>query len=172
MSRTITHVSVASKSHKLKTYWKHNHGAFHYFLSDNWLAPSKLLANQLEAKLPENILWPRRLVGVPLLPEVSRSLTGIALELLRYAKSAATRIAQTFSSARCHSNVLPVKSYRLLNQPGFRRQTWNVLGLRRCWLCRSLWRLLALDFFRMQTCVQSTRGGLQSCQKTCNLYYE
>jgi hypothetical protein len=121
MSRTITHVSVASKSHKLKTYWKHNHGAFHYFLSDNWLAPSKLLANQLEAKLPENILWPRRLVGVPLLPEVSRSLTGIALELLCYTKSAATRIAQTFSSARCHSNVLPGKEVvQDLNQPGFR----------------------------------------------------
>ena len=156
MSRTITHVSVASKSHKLKTYWKHNHGAFHYFHSDNWLAPSKLLANQLEAKLPENILWPRWLVGVPLLPEVSRSLTGIALELLRYAKSAATRISQTFSSARCHSNVLPVKSYGIYISPVFDIMTWNVLGLRHCWLCRSLWRLLALDFFRMQTCVQST----------------
>ena len=84
MTRTITHVSVASKSHKLKTYWKHNHGAFHYFLSDKWLAPSKLLANLLEAKLPEYGLQPMRIVGVPLLPEVSRSLTGIALELLRY----------------------------------------------------------------------------------------
>ena len=58
---------------------------------------------------------------MPLLPEVSRSLTGIALELLRYAKSATTRIAQTFSSARCHSNVLPGKEVvQDLNQPGFR----------------------------------------------------
>ena len=30
------------------------HGAFHYFLLDKWLAPSKLLSNPLEAKLPEN----------------------------------------------------------------------------------------------------------------------
>jgi hypothetical protein len=113
MSRTITHVSVASKSHKLKTYSKHNHGAFHYFLSDKWFAPSKLLANPLEATLPEYGLRPRRFVGVPLLLEVSRSLTGIDLELLRYAKYATTRKAQTFSSARCHSNILPGKSYRV-----------------------------------------------------------
>eukprot|EP00804_Cyclotella_cryptica_P009113 CCRYP_003190-RC/>CCRYP_003190-RC protein AED:0.33 eAED:1.00 QI:0/-1/0/1/-1/0/1/0/57 len=47
-----------------------------------------------------------------------------------------------------------------------------VFNLRRCWLCRSLWRLLALDFLRMQTCVQSTPRGSQSCQKTCSFRYE
>ena len=113
MSHIITHVSVASKSHELKKYSKHNHGAFHYFLSDKWLAPSKLLANPLEAKLPEYGLRPMRIEGVPLLPEVSRSLTGIDLELLHYTKSAATGKSQTFSSARCHSNVLPGKLYRI-----------------------------------------------------------
>ncbi len=95
MSRTVTPVSVASKSHKLKTYSKHNHGAFHYFLSDKWRAPSKLLTNPLEAKLPEYGLQPMRIVGVPLLPEVSRSLTGIDLELLHYVKSTSIRKAQT-----------------------------------------------------------------------------
>jgi hypothetical protein len=89
------------------------HGAFHYFISYKWLAPSKLLANPLEEKHPENGLRPRRLVGVPLLPEVSRSLTDIALALLHSAKSVATKKAQTFLSASCHSNVLPGKSYRI-----------------------------------------------------------
>ena len=41
----------------------------HYFLSDKSLTPSKLLANPLETKLPENGLQPRRLVRVPPLPE-------------------------------------------------------------------------------------------------------
>jgi hypothetical protein len=87
----------------------------HFIISsaNKWLAPSKLLANPLEAKLPENGLRPRRLVGVPLPPEGSRSLTDIALALLRSAKSVATKKAQTFSSASCHSNVFPGKSYRI-----------------------------------------------------------
>ena len=89
------------------------HGAFHYLLSNKWLTPSKLLASPLEAKLPENGLQPRRLVGVPLLPEGSRSLTDIALALLRSMKSATTKKAQTSLSARCHSNVLSGQSYRI-----------------------------------------------------------
>jgi hypothetical protein len=89
------------------------HFIISYFISYKWLAPSKLLANPLEEKHPENGLRPRRLVGVPLLPEVSRSLTDIALALLRSAKSAATKKAQTFLSESCHSNVLPGKSYRI-----------------------------------------------------------
>jgi histone H3 len=31
---------------------------------------------------------------------------------------------------------------------------------------------LALDFLRMQTCVQSMTGGSQSCQNTCSFCYE
>ncbi len=54
-----------------------------------------------------------------------------------------------------------------LNQPVF--QPHDVERFRSTSL---LARLLALDFFRMQTCVQSMPGGLQSCQKTCNLHNE
>ena len=105
MSRTITHVSVASKSHKLKKYSQHNHGAFQYFLSDKWLAPSKLLADALEEKLLGNSLQQRQHVSVPLLQEVSRSLIAIVLALLHSAKSVATKKVQIFLSASCHSSA-------------------------------------------------------------------
>ena len=45
-----------------------------------WLAPSKLLANALEEKLLENSLQQGRLVSVPPLQEVSRSLIAIVLD--------------------------------------------------------------------------------------------
>ncbi len=61
-----------------------------------WLAPSKLLANPLEAKLPEKCLRPRRLVKVPLLPAESRSLIAIVLALLPSAKFVSTKKAQNF----------------------------------------------------------------------------
>jgi histone H3/H4 len=56
-----------------------------------WLAPSKLLANILDAKLPKNSLRPRWLVSVPLLQEVSRSLIAIILALLSSTKFASIK---------------------------------------------------------------------------------
>ena len=64
---------------KVSEHRTQNMEHFIIWSANKWLAPSKLLANPLEAKLPENGLQPRRLVGVPLLPEGSRSLTDIAL---------------------------------------------------------------------------------------------
>jgi hypothetical protein len=56
-----------------------------------WLVPSKLHANVLETKLPENCLQPRQLISVPLLQVVSRSLIAIILALLPSTKFASVK---------------------------------------------------------------------------------
>ena len=50
-----------------------------------------------------------------------------------------------------------------LNTPSFPHLDENRLSLHHFWLCRSLWRILVLDFLRIQTCVQSMPGESQSC---------
>jgi hypothetical protein len=85
----------------------------HVIITNKWLRRSKLLANRLVEKLPKNSFPQRRLEQMPLELEGSRSLTNIELALLRSAKSAAIKKAQTFSSTRCHSNVMQGKSCRI-----------------------------------------------------------
>ena len=91
----------------------HNATMEHVIITNKWLGRSKVLANQLVEKLPENSFPQKRLEYMPLELEGSRSLTDIALALLRSAKSAAIKKAQTFSSTRCHSNILQGKSCRI-----------------------------------------------------------
>ncbi|KAL7521170.1 hypothetical protein ACHAWX_005867 [Stephanocyclus meneghinianus] len=50
---------------------------------------------------------------MPLELEESRSLTDITLAVLLSAKSSITKRAQSFLSARCHSNVLQGKYCRI-----------------------------------------------------------
>ena len=78
----------------------------HVINTNKWLGQSKRLANRLVEKRPENSFPQRQLEYMPLELEGPRSLTDKHLELLRSAKSAANKKAQTFVSTRCRSNVM------------------------------------------------------------------
>ena len=82
-------------------------------LFNYWLGPNKLLAILLVEKLPDSSLPPRLLEEGPLHQEGLKSLIVIALALLHSAKFAATKKAQIFLSARCHSSALQGKFCRI-----------------------------------------------------------
>merc|ERR1711973_829997 len=124
-----------------------------------WPVPSRPPVSPPEARPPGSSLPPRLLGSLPLLQEVSRSPTGIGLELLPFVRSGGTRSPPSSSSASCPSSVW---SGRLPRISRLTRGSSHPLS----WLFRRHLRLTLLVSLRTPTCAPSMLRGSPSCPRT------